>query len=122
MLRYLALGLRDYGIHPMVPSRRVDWEFYVILRGQAAPTFEAEKSPRLRTRTMWVFAPENMHGWMGIRGRPCKIAAFQFAFLPDLLAERTRRAGALAVPLTPAQTREIETIALELQPHFDQPN
>ena len=121
MLRYLALGIRDFDLHPMVPARRVDWEFYTVLDGRAAPTFVEDEKVQLATRTMWVFPPENVHGWIGEPHRPCKIAAFQFAYLPDKLCEIARKTGALAVPLTPRQAIVIEGYALELQPHFNEP-
>lgn len=122
MLRYLALGLRDFGIHPMVPMRRVDWEFYVVLEGRAGPTFVEGEKARMPTRTMWVFPPENVHGWSGEPHRPCKIAAFQFAYLPEQLCKSTRESGALAIPLTTRQVQRIESLALEMQPHFNEPN
>jgi AraC family transcriptional regulator len=121
MLRYLALGLRDFGTHPMVPSRRVDWEFYSVLEGRCAPFFTEGEKPRLCTRTLWVLPPENLHGWTGERGRPCKVASFQFAFLPEQLCARARAAGVLAVPISARQARDIESWALELQPHFHEP-
>lgn len=121
MLRYLALGQRNFGLHPMTPARRVDWEFYVILRGPAAPIFHEHERPPLRTRTLWVLGPESRHGWIGDKRQPCQIAAFQFAFLPAPLCDLVTPRGALAVPLTAAQVREIEGYARELQPHFAQP-
>jgi len=121
VLRYLAFGLRDFAIHPMVPSLRVDREFYIVLEGRCAPFFTEEERPRLRTRMLWVLPPDNMHGWTGERGRPCKIAAFQFAFIPGQLCERARQAGVLAVPIAAREAREIGSRALELQAHFNEP-
>lgn len=121
MLRYLALGLRNFGIHPMAHSRRVDWEFYAVLQGRAAPVVEGEGAPRLRSRTLWVFPPEHRHGWIGEKSAPCKVAAFQFAFLPDQVTTLSRERGFLEIPLSAGQAREIERFALELQPHHDDP-
>lgn len=121
MLRYLALGQRDFGTHPMVLSRRVDWEFYAVLRGRCAPVFFEDARVPLSTLTLWVLPPENLHGWIGARGRPCRIAAFQFAFLPQVLCDLARQHGILAVSITAKQAREIEGYARELQPHFDRP-
>lgn len=106
----------------MVLSRRIDWEFYIVLKGRCAPVLNDDDRPELLTRTLWVLPPENLHGWIGARGRPCRVAAFQFPFLPPLLCELARKRGILAVPLTSVQTREIEGFARELQPHFERPN
>ncbi len=122
MLRYLALGERNFGLHPMTLARRVDWEFYVILKGRAAPVFDTGENPPLRTRVMWVFDPTHRHGWSGEKRSPCRIAAFQFAMLPEPLCAVVQRTGALAIPLTPAEVRAIEGWARELQPHFKEPN
>lgn len=106
----------------MALSRRVDWEFYAILQGRAAPVFERSEPTELRSRVLWVFAPEDLHGWIGEKNAPCRIAAFQFAFLPDQLCALTRKSRALSVPLTSRQVRQIESWVRELQPHHDEPN
>jgi AraC-like DNA-binding protein len=123
MLRYLGYGFRYYGQRPMPPQTRANWEFFAVLAGRCAPLLPApagRPKPALESNTIWVFPPEHKHGWIGEKRR-CKAAVLHFGNVFPLLAETAREHGFLQHKLTPAQVRQIETLACNLKPHYDKP-
>lgn len=121
LLRYLGYGSRHFGLKPMVPSARINWEFYAVVEGRCAPWLGGTAQPverELCSSTLWVFPPEQSHGWAGER-RSCRVVAFHFGAVPSVLAERARRMGAIRHLLSRAEVRRVEELAVELAPHYE---
>ncbi len=121
LLRYLGHGTRHFGLKPMVPSARINWEFYAVVEGRCAPWLGGKVQPpdtELRGNTLWVFPPEQEHGWSGER-RSCRVVAFHFGAVPTVLAERARRMGWIRHALSRTESRRIEELATELAPHYE---
>lgn len=119
MLSYVSSGPRDFGEHPVAPHRRDCWEFYAVLRGRVAPFFPGDDrhaQPPLSGESLWVFAPENEHGWRGETTRPARIAVFHFQQIAPALAQRIPTGGHLRVPLDKSRSRTLARLARELQP------
>ncbi len=119
MLIYVSSGPRDFGDHPVAPYRRDCWEFYAVLRGRVAPVFSgaaAEVPTPLAGDALWVFAPDDVHGWRGERKRNARIAVFHFQRVAPALAQRIPPGGHLCVPLSRAKASEVALLARQLQP------
>jgi AraC-like DNA-binding protein len=123
MLRYLGIGPRQFGLYPLKPLARMNWEFFAVVRGRCAPLL-AGKRPPLATRMLWVTAPGRAHTWAGDGARRAEIAVFHFGSVPAALETivRERPGGQLALALKPAECRRIEALARRLQDDFKQPS
>jgi len=106
VLEYLSQGERDYSADPLPIYIRREWEFQAVIRGSCAPTF-----PRLREnyseKRLWLFSPNNAHGWTGEPGRRCEIVVFHFDRIPHVMKTLVPRNGFASVRLT---GRDIATI------------
>jgi AraC family transcriptional regulator len=122
MLRYLGLGYRQFGLHPVKGRPRLNWEFYAVLRGQCSPVIPHRGEPVLRSRTLWVFPSGSPHGWSGDRDKRAFIAAFHFGSVPPQLEKQVRGRGHLEVALTAAECRWVEKLASSLRTDFRQPD
>lgn len=122
MLRYLNQGPRPFGDYPMPVHKRLNWEFYAVLHGRLAPSFDPPAAPELVSDTLWVFPPGCAHGWIGEPGQLCNIVVFHFAGVPAELERRVRQTGSLAVPLTGADKVQLVRIEEELKGHYWRPN
>lgn len=122
MLRYLGLGDRRYGLHPLKSRPRPNWEIFAVVQGRCGPVLAGESFPRLFARTLWVFPPGSAHGWAGEVQRKSSVAIFHFGALPPQLEAEVRVRGYLQLPLTAAEGRRLAELAKRLKPDFDQPN
>lgn len=122
MLRYLGLGLRQFGLFPLKPLARMNWEFFAVLRGRVAPLRDGTPAGPLAGDTLWVSPPGSAHTWAGDGSRRAHIAVFHFGSVPAPLEAAVRPRPQLALPLTPAERRRIESLARGLQDDFRQPN
>ncbi len=83
MLHYWSQGERDYHRTPVHPYERKVWEFQCVISGEIAPTGPDFRDSGLRrpafgSASLWVFAPENIHGWTGRESAPARVAVFHF--------------------------------------------
>lgn len=122
MLRYLGLGYRQFGLHPVKGKQRLNWEFYAVLKGKCAPVLPATGASPLRQSTLWIFPSGSAHGWTGDRDRRAYIAAFHFGSVPAQLEKEARHAGHVAVPLNAAEVRRVRQLAGQLQRDFREPD
>ncbi len=124
MLRYLGSGPRKFGLYPLKPIARINWEFFAAVRGVCAPLHGPDDTPPLVSRMLWVTAPGSAHTWAGHGGRRTHVAVFHFGSVPAALETAVRRQprGQLALPLKPAECRQIEALARALQADFTAPN
>lgn len=121
LLRYLGNGHRHFGLKPMSPSARINWEFYAVIDGRCAPWLGGKAEPaaaELCANTLWVFPPEQEHGWAG-EHRSCRVVAFHFGAVPSVLAERVRRLGWIKHSLSRQEIERIQELASELRPHYE---
>jgi AraC family transcriptional regulator len=122
MLRYLANGYRQ--LSGRVPANwRPNWEFYAVIEGRCAPVFHDNDWPELQERTLWVFAPECRHGWIGESHRPYYRIALHCGSVPHPLDAlvRANPQNCHAMTLNDEQVAKLKAIAAELEPHFSHP-
>ena len=121
MLRYLGVGARQFGLFPLKPLARMNWEFFAVLKGRCAPLIDDQKTVPLAEHTLWVTAPGSAHTWAGDGARAAQVAVFHFGSVPAVLEAHVREGGQIAVPLKPAECRRLQLLARQLQPEFHQP-
>ena len=121
MLRYLAQGLRNFSVSPVPLFSRMNWEFYAVTQGCAAPFYFDSEVPELRSRTLWLLPPKKRHGWKG-DGKACTRAVFHFSRVPAEVEETLGERNYLSVRLSAADGREIMALAKSLGPHVQKPN
>lgn len=122
MLRYLGLGPRHFGLYPLKPIARMNWEFFAVIRGRCAPLVRADECPALVDRTLWISAPGSAHTWAGDGPRPAEVVVFHFGSVPPALETVVRERGQLALKLDAVECRRLVALARELQPDFHQPD
>ena len=61
MLRYLGVGPRQFGVYPLKPLARINWEFFAVVKGRCAPLSPDNDHPPLSEQTLWVTAPGSAH-------------------------------------------------------------
>lgn len=122
MLRYLGVGPRQFGLYPLKPLARMNWEFFAVVKGRCAPLTVENANPPLAEQTLWVTAPGSSHTWAGDGSRRAHVAVFHFGSVPAALEAAVRERGQLALTLKPAECERIAALARELQADFHQPN
>lgn len=121
MLRYLGVGPRQFGLFPLKPIVRMNWEFFAVVRGRCAPLTVGNARPPLAATTLWVTPPGSAHTWAGDGQREAHVAVFHFGSVPAALEAFVRERSQVAVPLKPAECRRIAALAHELDPDYRQP-
>jgi AraC family transcriptional regulator len=122
MLRYLGSGPRRFGLYPLKPLARMNWEFFAVVTGRCAPVVAPGDEKRLRASTLWVFPPGSAHGWASLKSAVTEVAVFHFGSVPSQLAAAVRERGHLELPLGADECRRLETLARTLEPDFREPN
>lgn len=122
MLRYLGIGPRQFGLYPIAPLKRMNWEFFAVVQGRCAPLVPDAARPPLTETTLWVSAPGSMHTWAGDGRRRAHVAVFHFGTVPAALQSALRDHGQFAVTLKPAECERLTALARQLQPDFQKPN
>ena len=122
MLRYLGVGPRQFGLYPLKPLARVNWEFFAVVKGRCAPLGQGDPRPPLAGRMLWVTAPGSSHTWAGDGARSVNVAVFHFGSVPAALDTIVRERGQIALKLTPGECARLGALARQLQPEFHQPN
>jgi AraC family transcriptional regulator len=122
MLCSLANGYRQLSGRAH-PNWRPNWEIYAVLDGRCAPVFHDDDWPPLQEKTLWVFAPECGHGWIGDAARAHYRIALHFGCAPHPLDSLVRSHGnCYSIKLTDDQIARLKAIVAELEPRFHQPN
>ncbi|MBU3666052.1 MAG: helix-turn-helix transcriptional regulator [Chthoniobacterales bacterium] len=121
MLRYVAIGRRNFTTSPVPLFSRMNWEFYAVTRGAAAPFFSNMEKPILRQRTLWLLKAKTSYGWRG-DGKQCLRAAFHFSSVPPPVKQALGTRDFIAVKLTPKECGEVIDLAKSLEVHFRRPN
>lgn len=120
MLRYLAYGMRDLEKDPIPPMKRLNWEFYAILKGSCAPFIPGQASPEFQEHTLWVLPPHKLYGWQG-NGQPFERIAFHFSTIPAELKDCVDSNDFFFAPLSRDQIDQIRRIATNIEPHWASP-
>jgi len=121
MLRYLGVGPRQFGLYPLKPLARMNWEFFAVVKGRCASLSAERPSSPLAARTLWLTAPGSAHTWAGDGARQAHVAVFHFGSVPAALETVVRERGQIIIPLNPVECRRLVTLARQLQPEFLQP-
>jgi AraC-like DNA-binding protein len=122
LLRYRGAGPRQFGLFPLKPSPRLNWEFFAVVKGMCAPLYAADPRPPLQQQTLWISPPGSPHSWAGEGVRRAEVTVFHFGSVPAALESIVRERGQLAIPLKAGECRRLATLARQLQPDFAQPN
>jgi AraC-like DNA-binding protein len=121
MLRYVGLGERRLGDHPMPPHPRLNWEFLAVVQGKLAPFEKMAKSAKPEANRLWLFPPGVVHGWVGERGKTCEILALHFSSLPRAVEEICQKHSVLQTRLSEADRRALAEMVPILQNHYWNP-
>lgn len=122
MLRYLGFGQRRFGLYPLKPLARMNWEFFAVVAGRCVPVIGPGDGKRLRANSLWVFPPGSAHSWASPKRGVSEVAVFHFGSVPPQLAAAVRERGHLELPLNADECRRLETLARTLEPDFREPN
>jgi AraC-like DNA-binding protein len=122
MLRYLGVGPRQFGLHPLKPIVRMNWEFFAVVKGRTAPIGRANVHEPLSEKTLWIFAPGSAHTWAGEGSRRISVAVFHFGSVPVALEAAVRERGQLSFSLSAAECRRVLALAKQLEPEVQQPS
>lgn len=110
MLIYWNEGPREYHNSPIRPYRRNVWEFQAVLEGAIKPVGPDVRGAELRERSLWLFAPQNTHGWGGVPGTSARILVFHFSQVPPPLLSVLGSRSWLSVPLSDEELLEMEEL------------
>jgi AraC family transcriptional regulator len=122
MLRYLGTGFRQFGLYPLSPHPRLNWEFFAVVKGRCAALNPGDKTSRLVSRTLWISPPHSQHAWAGDGERTVQVTVFHFGSVPVALERAVRERGRLVVPLTSTECLRLIDLARQVRPDFENPN
>ncbi|MDC7232073.1 MAG: helix-turn-helix transcriptional regulator [Spirochaetales bacterium] len=100
MLSYLNSGIREYHNKPQSTYRRGVWEFQAVISGSISPVFHSAPSLDFRNKTLWVFPPDSIHGWKGLKDSPAEILVFHFSTIAEELEKLFREKKFLSIDLS----------------------
>ena len=121
MLRYLGLGQRHFGDRPMPAHKRVNWEFFAVIRGKVAPFFSAAPEVTPVADTFWLFPPGHHHGWVGQPGKESEVIVIHFNTVPKVIADFVAERGPPALALSGGDKSFLRAIAKTLRLHYWHP-
>ncbi len=92
MLRYFAFSVRDFRQLPDRSDFRLNWEFWIALRGEIHPVFHDEPRRRVAAANFWVMPPHLRVHWESKSGE-VERAVMHFAYVPEPLEQIVRWRG-----------------------------
>lgn len=92
-----------------ISTTRINWEFYIVTRGQCAPVFDEVEHPVLSRKTLWVLPPGLVCGWTGNRTGWDHLA-LHFGCIPDVLKSRFAERRYLKVSLNDEDIDSVKSI------------
>lgn len=119
MLRYLAAGIKDLHINPVLIATRFNWEFYANLDGRLRPTLSGDQQPAFAGPTLWLFPPTTAHGWQSAGA--VERAVFHFSSVPELLRKTCGERGSLEIELRPGDVASVRRLAEDLEADYRRP-
>lgn len=121
MLRYVGLGKRHYGEHPMPPHPRLNWEFLTATEGKICPIEESDSKRKPVENTLWLYPPGVVHGWMGERDKSCELVVLHYSALPPAVEKLTKIYGHLQARLEKRERAKLRRIGQMLKTHYWHP-
>jgi AraC-like DNA-binding protein len=121
MLRYLGLGKRQLGDHPMPPHARLNWEFLAVVRGKLAPFESHPKNAKLVEKRCWLFPPGVVHGWVGEKGETCDVIVLHFSSLERSIEQVASSRRMLETRLSRADLKQLTAMVPALKRHYWRP-
>ncbi len=121
MLRHLSYGWRNFIKDPDVDLRRLNWEFFAVVKGCCAPHFIAEPAPSLKRSTLWLMPPQASYRWVSWK-RPCLRAMVQVAAVPGIIIKALGDRAFHEVAITPAQGERILQLTEQIRPFHYHPD
>jgi AraC-like DNA-binding protein len=121
MLRYVGLGKRQLGDHPMPPHARLNWEFLAVVRGKVSPFESQPKNSKLLEKHCWLFPPGVVHGWVGEKKETCEVIVLHFSSLPHPIEQVATNRRMLETRLTRADLKALSDIVPGLERHYWSP-
>lgn len=106
MLRYLGTGRRWYARQSIRVMRRGRWEFQAVVDGQIAPVLTGQL-PLAHSRSLWLFPPQQAHGWTGEEHESAEVVVFHFIDIPEPLNSFACEAGYLRCDLDDAAIADL---------------
>lgn len=94
-----------------------------MLEGKIRPVL-ASGVVKAAAQTLWIFGPDNIHGWRGsgsLQDPEAEIAVFHYDIVPKELEQYCRRDGWLSVFLKENEAEWLRREALEAYDHFFNP-
>jgi len=120
MLCYLGTGPREYAAHPIPILSRSSWEFQIVVAGRIAMV-TPDGPTNLRSRHLWLSAPQHAHGWTGESGKTAEVAVFQFLSVPEHLSRKISHRGCLDLALQKSQILRVRELSSILSRYWKQP-
>jgi AraC family transcriptional regulator len=105
----------------MPAHKRINWEFYAVVRGKCAPSLEGSPDPLLASDTLWLFPPGYVHGWVGEPRQTCEALVLHFSAVPAAVEQAAADHGFIAVRLSPAERKRLIRLVAELKSHYWRP-
>jgi AraC-like DNA-binding protein len=121
MLRYLLSGPRNYKTFPDVLAKRLNWEFFAVIKGSLRPDFTDQRIKSPKNSNFWIIPPGIEYIWHA-ETEICQRAVLHFAYTPGILAEEIKDKGIIALQLSKPELRRVQAIARRLMEHFRKPN
>lgn len=120
MLRYFNYGPRNFRQLPDVPTKRFNWEFYIVFNGRLLPEPLARKVPRAATKNFWILPPGVHYCWE-YHEPIVDRASFQFSYVSKLLQDTVAASGFLALTLASDQLAKVRSLAEEVDVYYRKP-
>lgn len=122
ILRYLGLGKRRFGEHPMPAHPRLNWEFLAVIKGRLAP-FDKQppEAVPLLSNHFWLFPPGVVHGWVGAREETCELIVVHFSSVPPSVERLATKSGYLETRLKHADLKALNRLVPSLKDHYWHP-
>lgn len=108
MLTYTSSGMRHFGTEPERVRSRTVWEFLACVDGQAGLVLPDRQDPQWRSRTLWVFPGDHVHGWTSTE--PVERLVFHHTVVPKELEQLIPPRGYFRVDLTDEDCEQLHRL------------
>jgi AraC family transcriptional regulator len=120
MLIYLGTGTRRYHAAPISERPRRLWEFQAVVAGSIEPVIDGAGTGN-RSRCLWVFPPEQAHGWSSPPETEAEVVVFHFRPVPDAFLAWFDERRMHAVALDDADVAALRAMADTAAAHVRRP-
>ncbi len=105
----------------MPAHKRVNWEFFAVMRGKLAPFSHATDEVAPVADRFWLLPPGYVHGWIGEPRKKSEVIVIHFNSVPNFVAEVVAEHGPISLSLTSADKQFLRTLAKMLKRHYWHP-